>query len=84
MRCCASYFFWYFIPKLFATRVDFILFLLCHHSLKVVGAGSYPNGHICYLRTVCEIIPAWNRSYIPFSTLTYINPFICLSMRLYL
>ena len=83
MRCIESSFLLYFIPNLLITRVNVIPFLLWRHNPGVIGAGSYPNGRRCSLSAVCAIIPYCNSPYIPLSTLTYIKPLVCLSMRFY-
>ena len=66
MRCIASYFLLYFIPKLSTIRVNVITFLLRSHNLGVIGAGSYLNGCRCSLSAASEIIPAWTRGSSPF------------------
>ena len=83
MRCSAFSLLWYLIQKLSDTREKMIPFLLWCHNPGVIGAGSYPNGQIYSLSAVCVMITAWTNPYIPFSTLTYRNMLICLSVRLY-
>ena len=83
MRCSVYSFICNYIPKSSTTRVNVIPFLLWRYNPGVIGTGSYPNGWRFSLSAVCAIIFAWTSLYINFYNLTYINPLICLSMRLY-
>ena len=58
MRLIVSYFLLYFMPKLSTIRANLIPFLLWRHNSGVIGAGSYPNGRICSLSAVCDILPS--------------------------
>ena len=70
MRCWVSSFLLYFMPNSSTTSVKVVLFLLCLHNPGVMGAGSYPNGCRCFLRSVCAIMASWTRPHIPLSNLT--------------
>ena len=46
------------MSKSSTTSEKVISFLLCIHNPGVIVAGSYPNGHICFLSDICEMVSA--------------------------
>ena len=69
MRCSASSFLCYLIPKSPTTKVKVIPFLLWRRNPILIGAGSYRNGRRCSVSSMCAIIHAWTSPHIPFSNL---------------